>query len=282
LAHFDGEGRGARALRDGRGTTVFGALGSVAVAGLAACTELAPGTDRLSQRIETSLPDASSGDSRWSCLDQPVRNSADSVVPTVDLALGVLDTVSGAVPEGLTARACGRRDAFCSMPLVAPVSPSADGMLHLAVAQGFDGYVEIVSPTSVSTMYFVNSPLMRNTVRNLGIISTVAFQGLARQVSVAIDPMLGHVLIYVFDCMGEAASDIQLFNVAGGQPFIFVDGLPQLGSDVTALDGIGGFVNVPTGFSVLEGRRAADGRVLGMTSVAVRAGWFSYSDVQPL
>jgi hypothetical protein len=255
--------------------------GLVAVAGLTGCTALAPGDDTLARLVGTNLPDAAVGDPRWSCLDQPDPISADQLVPTVDLAIRIADTVTNAIPAGLSARGCDKIDVFCDTPLVAPVSPGEDGMLHLTVAQGFDGYVEISSPSTVSTMYFVNRPLMRNTTRSFAIISTLAFSGLARQANIAIDATLGHVLIYVFDCMGEPASEIQLVNASGGIPFVFVDGLPNLGTAVTSMQGIGGFVNVPTGYAVLEGHRVDDDRVLGTTNVVVRRGWFSYSDVQP-
>jgi hypothetical protein len=259
-----------------------GALGAGAVAVLTACTELAPGTDSFAQGIESSSPDASVDDPRWSCLDRPAPTSADRVVPTVDFAVGVADTVTNTVPEGVTARACGKRDVTCSTPLVAPVSPSDDGMMHLAVAQSFDGFVEITSPATVATMYFVNRPLMRDTVRTLPIVSKLALGALAVGANISLDPALGHVLMSVFDCMGDAASDIQLFNDRGGVEFVFVDGLPRVGTNVTSPTGIGGFMNVPTGFAVLEGRRGADARAIGVTNVVVRAGWFSYSDVQPL
>jgi hypothetical protein len=242
---------------------------------------LAPGSDRLSQGIVPNEPDAAAPDPRWACLDEAPPITAAPNVPTIDLALGIADTVTDTVPEGLMARACDSLDVGCDTPLLAAVTPSVDGVLHLQVAQGFDGYIEIRSPSTVPTMYFVNGALMRDTVRNLAVISTLALTGLAMQARIPLEPTLGHVLLSVFDCMGAPASDIQLVSDAGGVAFVFVDGLPAPGRDVTSDAGVGGFVNVPTGYALLEGRRAADGRVLGTTNVLVRSGWFSYYDVQP-
>jgi hypothetical protein len=264
------------------GATLWRAVDFVAFATLTACTELAPGTDSLTQGIGSNLADASTEDPRWSCLDEPAANSADRQVPTVDFAVGVLDTVTNTLPEGVTARACAKRDVSCSTPLVAPVSPSGDGLMHLDVAQGFDGYVEITSPATVATMYFLNRALMRDTTRSLPIVSRLALGALAMGANISLDPAQGHVLMSVFDCMGDAAGDIQLVNDTGGLPFVFVDGLPQIGTDVTSPTGIGGFVNVPAGFAVLQGRLAADQRAIGVTNVVVRGEWFSYSDIQPL
>jgi hypothetical protein len=289
LAHSEGgnseeNGRSRRFGPLARWSSFAATLGLVSgAAGVTACTELAPGSDILEQGIRMSLPDASASDPRWSCLDQPAPSSANPLVPTVQLVMAVTDTVTGGVPEGLSARACAKRDASCSItPLAAPVSPSADGQIHLTVPWSFDGFVEMTSPSSVSTMYFVNRPLMRDTARSLAIISTLALNGLAMQARIPLDPMLGHVLIYAFDCMGSPASDVELTNNAGGVPFIFVDGLPSLGTAVTSQQGIGGFVNVSPGFAVLQAHRVDGARLLGTTNVLVRPLWFSYSDVQPL
>jgi hypothetical protein len=177
---------------------------------------------------------------------------------------------------------CDKLDVNCGMPLTAAVSPSTDGVMHLTAPWNFDGFVEITSPGTVSTMYFVNRPLRRDTARSFGIISTLALSGLAMQARIPLEPTLGHILIYVFDCMGDPASDVQLASDVGGLPFAFVGGLPNIGTDVTSMQGIGGFVNVPAGYALLQGHRVEGERLLGMANVTVRPGWFSYSDIQPL
>jgi hypothetical protein len=250
---------------------------------LAACTELAPGTDRLDQRIGTNLPDGGLlTDARWACLDQAGPSEADRVVPTIDLALSVADTVTTTVPEGLSARACPRRDVRCDAPIGAAVAAGVDGMVHLPVPQSFDGYVEITSPTGVPTMYFLNRPLMRDTVEVLPMVSRLTLGALAQQASIVLDPMLGHLLIRVFDCVGAPASDVELSTNGGGTPFVFVDGLPNVGVDVTADSGLGGFVNVPMGYAVLQGRLGPRDVVIGTASVVVRPDWFTYGDVERL
>jgi hypothetical protein len=250
---------------------------------LVACTELAPGTDRLDQRIGTNFPDSGlSSDERWTCLGQPGPSEADRLVPTVDLALAVADGVTNTVPEGLTARACPRLDVLCDTPVGAAVAATVDGMVHLPVPQSFDGYEEITSPTGVPTMYFLNRDLLRDTVEVLPLVSRLALGGLAQQASIVLDPMLGHLLIRVFDCAGAPASDVELSTNGGGTPFVFVDGLPNVGVEVTADDGLGGFVNVPMGYAVLQGRLVPRDVVIGTASVVVRPGWFTYGDVEPL
>lgn len=247
-----------------------------------ACTELAPGTDRLGAVVAGNLPEAGAADPRWACLDEPPPGAADRVVPEVELTLNVIDTISGAAPEGLTARACEKLDVTCATPLAEPVGVGDDGLLHLPVHRLFDGFVEITSPSSVPTMYFLNRELTRDSTEALTIIGVAALSALAGQGGVELDPMLGHLLIRAFDCLGAPASGVELFSSVGGLAFAFVDGLPSVGQVVTSAQGLGGFVNVPVGLAVLEGRRVEGARTLGQANVVVRSGWFTYGDVEPL
>jgi len=256
----------------------------MAVAALSGCTELASGNDLLPQTFQPNQPDAGPApDTRWGCLDAPEPSMASPLVSRVDLALAVIDTVTDAPPAGLSARACSRLDVDCDNPLTPDVSATIeDGAVHLSVPQRFNGFVEIRSPTTVPTMYFINQDLMRDTAESFAIISTLALAGLAAQDNVTLDPTLGFVLIRTFDCQGAPASGVQLSNDKGGQPFAFVDGFPDVGRDETSGDGIGGFVNIPIGIVVLQGIVREHGTALSNASVIVRPGWFSYGDVEPI
>lgn len=257
-------------------------VGLGAVAALSACTELAPGEDRLPQRSAANQPDAAlARDPRWGCLDDPEPGRADPLVPTVELALRVFDIVTNEPPEGLVGRACGRLDVMCNTPLTPDVSPGPDGALRLQVRQEFDGYVELRSPSTVSTMFFIDQPLMSDSADEFAIVSTVALAGLALQGNVTLDPSLGHVLVRTFDCEGAPASGVALANNIGGEVFAFVNGLPTVGESVTTANGVGGFVNVPPTYATLQGIVAASGREVGTVAVFVRPGWFSYGDVAP-
>jgi len=269
-----------RVLRRALGALVRS--GWLLAAAAAACTELAPGSDRLESQIALNRPEAGVDDPRWACLDQPPVGAAASVVPSVELALAVVDSISGVPPAGLTARACEKIDVSCAMPVMDSALVAADGRLHLSVHQQFDGYVELTSPSSVPTMYFLNRGLMQDSSEVLTTISSAALAALAAQGNVTLAPALGHLLIRTFDCLGEPASGVALSSSGGGLPFAFVDGLPNVGADITSDSGLGGFVNVPVGLAVLEGRRVEGDRSLGQANVVVRPGWFTYGDVEPL
>lgn len=269
-----------------RGAWCARALAAVAsVVALSGCTQLAPGADLLPQTFQPVQPDAGPApapDTRWGCLDEAEMPTASPLLPSIDLALTVIDTVTDAPPPGLSARACSRLDVECANPLTPDVNAAVDGAMHLSVPQRFAGFVEIRSPATVPTMYFINQELMRDTAESFAIISTAALAGLAARDNVMIEPERGFVLIRTFDCQGEPASGVQLSNDKGGEPFAFVDGFPVVGRDETSGDGIGGFVNIPAGIVVLQGIVREHGTSLSNASVIVRPGWFSYGDVEPL
>lgn len=246
------------------------------------CTELAPGSDRL-QSTEASLKEAGAPvDARWACLGEAPEPAAMALGVQPVLTLRVVDIGSGIAPAELTARACQRLDVNCLTPVVSDVALSEDGALHLPVPLTFDGFVELRSPASVPTMYFVNQPMLGDRVESFRLLNYLGFRALATQGGVLVDPELGHLLIRSFDCEGAPASSVRLSNDKGGEPFSFVAGLPSIGADVTTADGLGGFVNVPPVLVVVEGRQLDADRVISRVSVSVRAGWFTYGDVEPL
>jgi hypothetical protein len=251
-----------------------------------ACTALASGSDTLTRVDAELLPDASAPaapvDSRWACLGDTRAADAVALRPGVELSLTVVDIGSNVPPTGLTARACNRLDVNCLTPVAANVLVASDGALHLSVAQGFDGYVELTSPNSVPTMFFFNQPVMVNAVDAFTIVNPTSLAALAASGGVAIDAQLGQLLVRTFDCEGARASGVQISNGSGGQVFSFADGLPVVGLDVTTADGIGGFVNVRPGLVFLQGIEVGSRRISGTASVVVRPNWLTYGDVEPV
>jgi hypothetical protein len=272
-----------RRARWRRAARVITGLGAVAgLLGVAfACTELAPGSDTLPEQvISANRPDAGPVDPAWACLDEPPPGSAAASAASVVLTLTVTDIVTQRPPDGLLARACAKVDVLCGAPTTANVPVAEDGSLHLDVPQAFDGFVELTSPATVSTMYFLNRPLMTDASESFTIVSRAALAGLAMQGNVPLDPNLGHLLVRTFDCLGAPASEVSLVSDVDGTAFAFVDGLPNPGLSVTTADGLVGFVNVPIGYAVLQARRRE--RSIGTASLFVRPGWFTYGDMEPL
>lgn len=267
-------------------------------AGLAACTPLAPGTDEAAP-LETAEPrgaeraeaiedvDVDAADAAvrsqgasWSCLEQPPAPRAVPLRPGVVLTLAVVDVASREEPEGLLARACSRLDVQCEAPL-ASASSGAAGRLRLALPQGFSGFIEITSASSVPALYFPSHALDGDGFEALSVISATNLDALAQTSGIALDASLGHLLARAFDCDGAEAAGVSISNGDLGTPFSFDGGLPRFGSNVTSSDGIAGYVNVAPGLVFVEGRALAEERACGAASLVVRSGWLTYGDIEP-
>lgn len=250
-----------------------------------ACTELAPGSDILLAapgKLGAADAGAERADPRWACLGKGEAPGAVALRPSVGLSLAVLDPALQTTPAGLQVRACNRIDVDCMTPAVPATGVSSDGLIHLSLLQGFNGFLEITSPTIVPFLFFVSRPLETERQETLNVIGPGALQALAGSGDVTINQALGFLLLRSFDCQGELTSGVAISNGAGGEPFNFVDGLPNVGGDVTEVDGIVGFVNVPTGSVVAQGLEPETGKVTGTVNVVVRRGWFTYGDLNPV
>ncbi|HKO94441.1 MAG TPA: hypothetical protein VJU61_24975, partial [Polyangiaceae bacterium] len=258
------------------------AMGALAAG--SACTELAPGSDILLAapgQLGAADAGAERADPRWACLGKAEPPSAVALRPSVGLTLAVLDPALQTTPESLLVRACNRIDVDCMSPALPAAGVSSDGLVHLSLDQGFNGFLEITSPTIVPFLFFVSRPLQTERQESLNVIGPTTLQALAGSGDVVIDPTLGFLLLRSFDCQGELASGVSVSNGAGGEPFNFVDGLPNVGGDVTDANGIVGFVNVPTGSVVGQGLEPDSGQLAGTVNVVVRQGWFTYGDLSP-
>ena len=185
----------------------------------------------------------------WTCLTSPAAPRA----PKVSLAhvrILACDALQGcAIPlAGLRGRVCGKLDVDCTNPLFTGVT-DAGGALEFDVPTGragFDGYLELVSPTVpctdaslfgpasaqvcgllpgcdpqapdercriapyVRTLQFFNPPIAASFPQplTLTIISSPALMGLVRASGSDFDPGSGHVLVTALDCDGTPASGV--------------------------------------------------------------------------
>jgi len=200
----------------------------------------------------------------------------------VEVSLRIIDINSGMPPPDVKVKACNKLDVGCLMPLSSDLPVAADGLVHVSVEQAFSGFFEVTCPGCVPTLFFVNEPVMVDRQESFSVATLVGLQALAASGGVTLDAQLGHLLVRTFDCEGTPAAGVQFSNDKGGQPFTFVMGLPQVGTDVTTAQGLGGYVNVPVGFVVLQGVELGSQLLTGTTSVLVRAGSLTYGDVRPV
>jgi hypothetical protein len=251
---------------------------------LAACTELEPGSDLLREAepaVGMLSGEPSDPDPKWACLDGAEPPSAVALRPTVTFSLGLNDPSTRSAPPDAALRACNRFDLECSQPLSAAVVMGADGLFHLELPQGFDGYLEVTSPAIIPALYVFSRPLRTDLEDEFIVVSLSTARGLAASGSQQLDTSLGLLAVRARDCLGELTEGVKFSNDKGGTAFAFVDGLPVLGYDETNEEGLGGFLNVPLGTVVVQGQEAMSGRVSGTATVLLRRGWIAIVELDP-
>lgn len=259
-----------------------------ALAGLtaAACTELEPGTDVREPEPGIGMLSGNDGpppaeDPKWACLDGAEPPSAVALRPSVTFSLGLDDPSTGSSPPDAALRACNRFDLECSQPVAGPLELAPDGLFHLPLPQGFEGYLEVTSPAIIPALYVFSRPLVTDVEDEFIVVNLATARGLAASGSEQLDPALGLVAVRARDCLGELTAGVRFSNNRGGTPFAFVDGLPVVGYDETNAEGLGGFLNVPLGTVVLQGQEAMSGRLSGTATVLLRAGWIAIVELDP-
>lgn len=270
-------------LRRARPARLAAGLGVCALGASVACTEFEPGTDlqRAAVPLEptSSVPDPSATSSAWSCLDQ--APPATAFRPTVSYTVTIVDSVTNEPPAGLSVRACDDVDINCARPLTPSTGVSPDGRVRLSLAQGFDGFLEITSDSTLPTRLYPDG-LVRDDQDGaiLELIDAETAQLLAGAAGVELRDDAGIVLGRAFNCDGQLAAGVRLEADTSEVAFAFIDGLPIEGP-TTGGEGLVVFVNVPAGFTFIEGTLASGSRSMGSTTAESRPGWLVYADVRP-
>jgi hypothetical protein len=271
-----------------------------ALAGLAlACTPFESGTDELAD------PNAGSADMAatnmaidsltaepghdWSCigaLNSPpmVARSTANAARLVQ-SIQILSLVTGAVPRGVTVRACAQRDLECSNPVSASVPLDAQGWADLSLYDGFDGYVEIQGPEIVPTILFYQDALSLEARRDttpLGVVERQSLPMLTAAIGSQQDPQLGLVYLRAFDCENEPAVGVHYTIDKPSVPFYFVAGLPSGTRTETENSGLGGFINVPTGIAVVNAELSSGAKPIALPkTLLVRPNWMTGLRILP-
>lgn len=257
------------------------------------CTEFEPGTDELGgseSGADTStnplMPAAAGFD--WSCIgtlqaEQTVTRSNVNPVRLVQ-SLQVLSLVAGTVPRGVTVRACAQRDVGCSAPLTQQIPLDAQGFADLPLYEGFDGYLEVTGPEIISTLLFYQAPLTaaaRDSTA-LGVVETTVLPMLTAAIGTPQDPALGLVYLRAFDCQGAGAPEVSYTIDRPGIPWYFVAGLPSGAPEETDGSGLGGFINVTEGITVVDAAPAPGQKDLMLPkTVLVRPNWMTGLRILP-
>ena len=262
---------------------VVGVLASVTV-GSVGCVELKPGADEAASPDTTNELAALRLDPAWSCLVVPPELPPVSQGPRVIFSMPIVESISMMPPPTLQVRGCSLLDSNCDNPVTEPVGPTEEGLVNVSLPVGFEGFLEIRSDDTAPALFFLHEPLQRDTMAApLPLISATGLAVLAANNDATLDfEHDGLVVIRAYDCLGQSAAGVELGSDGDGRVFMFVEGLPRVGVEVTDMDGLGGFMNVAPGFVHVTGTHTENGRITGSESLAVRPQWLTFGDLQPI
>lgn len=242
------------------------------------CTPFEPGDDQLE---EPSLAQA------WSCLAQAGELRATPVfsgaAPRVVYSIQVIDLSSGQIYPDATVRACGLTDVNCEAPVSDTLPVDSQGWVDIPLFRDFVGYLEITSPQTVPSMFYLTEPVLPQATTEfpLTMVSRASIGPLTQLVGVQPEPGTGIFATRSFDCEGNTASGVTLISEADGVPWYFVDGLPSRMASATSADGVAGLVNVPPGLVLVETFAPGGASIAGRQSLVVRPNWLSTAFMRP-
>lgn len=243
----------------------------------------------------------------WSCLGNVEFPDAGAAQVNVIVPLVDLSTKMPVTAADVAARVCAKIDVNCNSPL-ATTQPDANGLLHLTLTAGFDGFVLItpIVPTSdagapdggdagdadaaapdvfVPSFVFFNPPIEKDlTYAAIVMVRLSALGQIAAIEGTSIDPSLGAVFMETVDCTATPAAGVSVTldsTTTTTQGFYFDKGLPVLNSPSTDVSGYAGFVNVPLGTRTIKGTLEATKQTIGTATVFTRPSMISYTVMAP-
>lgn len=252
------------------------------------------------QQIATDAGDApvevgnGIADPRWACVGSVKWENTDPS-KRVNRRGRYLRLIGDQPVSGLTVRACGRVDLACSQPFDVTTTDE-QGYVNVSVPAWFDGFMELPTATSFTTMVPSLSsgpPSDIDQPKDMVIKDDIAAHLLAEpelnillaQIGQSVDPELGHIFALATDCNGAPANGVELVPAVRATKttpyYTDTTGTPSVTSNQTAQAGEAGFVNMATGPVSLTARLAESGRKIGTYTVIVRPGTISYVNVAP-
>jgi hypothetical protein len=226
------------------------------------------------------------GSTPWGCIGEVTWPTG--TLASVTLTVPVVDVITSAFPADLQVRACSKLDVQCASPLSATVDvASTPGVLKVTLAAGFDGYLELTSPSITPALFFVVKPVREDTALTtyLPVVPPSGFEGIAQAIGTTLDlTTMGHVYALAEDCGATPASGVR-FEIdkesAQTAAYYMINNTPVSTAPATDTSGSGGFLNIPTGFVRLTGYVSTTGARIGEAGFMVRRGAVSYPRLMP-
>lgn len=202
---------------------------------------------------------------------------------TYEYTYGIEEAITELRVEGATVKICAFSDPECTTPETQGTT-DADGKVTLTIPagpQGLDGYVEISSPTIITTLGFYSYPdnevIYKDKLQEhfYMVMSPTVFGMLMDLSGVTMDTDRGHLIFSSDDCELDTAMGFSAGVSTADQDTIAVymlGGAPTQSITATSSEGTGGVINVPPGNATVTTTHEPTGTKIGELPVIFRKG----------
>ncbi len=211
----------------------------------------------------------------WSCLGHVTAPTATPSAMPVHWT--IVDFVTGRPLMGVTVKACSVADVMCATPLTMGTTDAmgAVALTFPRLADRFNGVMEMTGGGTYPTRAYGVRFAADNT-SSLQVPTAMEATLLANIAGADLDPTRGSVIFDVHDCMGAhaAGASVVVSTVDTHSQRMYIRGaLPDTTATDTDASGIGGYLNVPAGATMLNATVASGGAHIGTYNADVRAGY---------
>lgn len=255
-----------------------------ALGGLLSCTEFEPGTDELS--LEVASVQAPPGED-WGCLSTvgpAAPFEADAPTGRVVYSFRLLDLGTLEPVTDVRVRACALTSLNCEEPVTLDLMVDLDGWVDIPLPTGFVGYLEIVGPTTIPSIFLIPPEFPAPGVPEFpGVLPTTADYALLASATLGrpLSPNEGAIAIRVFDCAWNPAVGVSVSADVPAASYYFQSGLPNPRATATDEAGIAGIMGLAPGVVTVRAQQADGLDIAAPRNFIVRAGWLSGAFMRP-
>lgn len=225
-------------------------------------------------------------EAEWGCTKQPPREPQPGL--TYPYRIKATDNGTNDGIPGVRMRLCRGLDPGCSFDTNNPSTSKVTddtGVVTFDIADGFNGFILMEGDERIPSIVMIADSKFSTGDNSVPLYKTIDIALLAGLIGASWDANRSTNSFLVLDCSNRPAANVRAIldrTDANSFEYYLVNGLPTGGTVATTANGIGGFINVPSGISTFTWIATAyDDVHLGKTTVFGRAGWITFVGFQP-
>ncbi len=217
----------------------------------------------------------------WACLDEP--GSVELLSDMIHVNLTLSDLLTQKPMSGVRLTLCSKIDAECQVP-IGHYESDSEGKLDVEMPTGFDGYLQTEGEGIYPTMFFPSDTNKQRAPSVLPMVPNTFVGAMFGRLGASVADDRSIIMTTALNCLGKPASGIVLeSNQSDAETVTFYgeEGLPSGTATATDEQGVGGFVNVKPGATLITTTVAETGRLAGRVAVQTRPGHLTMVMVVP-